>query len=176
MPRHSSSFPILCSAILILFIAVTPTLPAAEPGRERIATGLPATVQIPTTFHVARDDEKTLFIMPRKKDMNGPISMRMSCLNDLAGEKLSNADYVALLKRLNDTDKVKKIGPHLSSSATVRETAPDGTNWLFRHFSVIADDMLVTITVQVIVGRENEPQCKELSDAFDTIVASIKRQ
>lgn len=81
-----------------------------------------------------------------------------------------------LLQKLNETDKVLKAGDNLYSTSSAGETAPDGTKWVYENYSIVADDLLLTATVQTIAGREKELQCKELQDALASILENIRRR
>ena len=82
---------------------------AAEGAINVGSKGDAATV-LPASFHAAQESEDTLFIMPRKDDENGPISMRLTALRDLRDQKLDDKTIRALLMRLNNSQEVKKAG------------------------------------------------------------------
>jgi tetratricopeptide (TPR) repeat protein len=151
----------------------TSTAPAAK--EQNIGSAAIAATTFPASFRVEQESTNTVFVMPRKNDSDGPISMRLSCLKDLKKEELTTSAHEELLKKLNKTDKVLKAGDNVYSTSTAEEAAPDGTKWVYGHYAIIADDLLVTATIQTIAGREMEPQCKELMDSVPSILKGIRR-
>lgn len=134
------------------------------------------TMQIPKVFLAEQESEDTVFIMPRKDDEDGPISLRLTSLRDLKEHELDEDDIKDLLKRFNKTDKVEKYGENLYSTIKKTGASPDGTKWICNHFAIYSDGFLITATIQTIEGREKETQCKELWDAVPDLLKSISRK
>ena len=78
-----------------------------------------------------------------------------------------------LLKAVNKVDKVRKSGRHRYTTVDRGDVAPDGTKWIYKHYTIWADGFMITATIQTIDGREDEEQCKELSDKIDAIISSF---
>lgn len=75
-------------------------------------------VSLPEAFLQEKEDEKTLFIMPRRNDENGPISMRLTCLRDIAGEKLTPLQIEELLKETHPKSEILIFGERKAVTKT----------------------------------------------------------
>ena len=114
--------------------------------------------------------------MPRQRNPSGPASMLITCLRNLASDKLTSAQVTEMLAHINRGSKVFPEGKNLVS--TLVEDGKDDAcvGWHYVHYTVCADKLLFTVTVQTIKSREREPQCQELLDAVPGILASLKRR
>ena len=149
---------------------------ARRPNGEGIGSDSSAALDIPDAFHRANEGGDTIFLMPRRDDMDGPISMRLTCMQDLRGADLTDAQVAELLTKLNSGSKIMTAGKNTYTTQTSQDTAPDGTHWNYRHYAIHADGLIVTATVQVIKGQESEPQCEELISEVQGLLASIRRR
>ena len=134
-----------------------------------------ATIELPGQFYWSHESKNTILIMPRKDDMDGPISMRLTCLRDLSDLEPDDSQVADLLYKVNPGSKLESAGGNQYTSQKSEETAPDGTNLFLRHYAVHADGLLITATIQTVKGRESEPQCEELLNEFTDIIASLSR-
>lgn len=137
-----------------------------------------ALLNIPESFHSAHEEGDTLFLMPRKDDLDGPVSMRFTVIEDLEEKNLTDEqilEFTKRLQRLNKGAELKQAGKNTYSTRDDVATAPDGTNWIYKNYAIIADKMLITATVQTVKGREKEPQCAELEKAIPAMLKSLSR-
>ena len=157
---------------LCLSLGVCPSLAADV----RVGFGNQALICFPESFHYDNEDETTIFLMPRKDDPDGPISMRLTSRNDISKEKFSNDQVKRLLVKLNPGSEVLHFGENLATTCVREEIDENKINWHYVHYAVHADGLLVTVTIQAIKGREKEAQNKELLDEVPRILASIKKK
>jgi len=148
-------------------------LTAAE---QKVTVGSKSKVTciLPEKFFAKQEDEQTVFIMPRKDDLDGPISLRFSTNRDIRESDLTVEQVRQLLKKMNKTENVSKADKNLYSTMDRGEIAPDGIEWKYKHYMIYADGFIITATTQTIVGREKEPQCKELQDQMTSIISSLE--
>lgn len=130
----------------------------------------------PEAFHVVQESGKTVFVMPRKNDENGPISMRITCYRDAKKEGEDEAFVKELLKELTGTDQTIKVGSNFYATSTEKRTDSEKTNWICKAFYISADGYVVYATVQIIESRKDEAQCRELLNSIPSIIQSIKRK
>jgi hypothetical protein len=146
---------------------------AAELGIGSKSGGL---VTIPDAFLHENDDETTIFLMPRKNDPDGPVSMRLTCLRDLSEAQLSSQQVQALLERLNPKSALLHFGANLATTQAEDTKDDRGIEWHDVHYAVFADNFLITVTISTMKRREKEPRCKELLDEVPRILSSLKRK
>jgi hypothetical protein len=132
-------------------------------------------VSLPESFLHEKEDERTVFIMPRKNDENGPISMRLTCLRDIADEKLTPLQVEDLLKETHPNSRILIFGEHKAVTKERDYEDDSGIKWKLTQYTICADNILFTVTIGTVKGRENEAQCKELLDSIPKIFASLKR-
>jgi len=135
-----------------------------------------AKISVPEAFQHENEDEKTIFLMPRRNQPDGPISMFLTCLADLSDKGLSENQVQELLDRLNPKSPLLHFGSNLATTQTADGKSDDGKAWHFVHYAVYADQLLVTVTVQTMKGREKEPECQALLDEVPRMLASLKRK
>ncbi|MEM0965383.1 MAG: DUF2314 domain-containing protein [Verrucomicrobiota bacterium] len=134
-----------------------------------------AETEIPTQFYFIQESEDTLFLMPRKDDPEGPASIRITMLKDLEENGLSEPEAKDLLKTVNETRDVYQQGENWFTFRNSSDSSPDGIDWNYRHYAVYADNLLLTITVQIEDGRESEPQAREAVGALKGIIEALAR-
>jgi hypothetical protein len=156
-----------------LFLLTIASSFAVELGIGSKSGGL---VTIPDGFLHENDDETTIFLMPRKNDPDGPISMRLTCLRDLSDARLSPQQIQALLDRVNPKSALLHFGANLATTQAEDTKDDRGAEWHDVHYAVYADNFLITVTISTVKRREKEPQCKELLDEIPRILASLKRK
>lgn len=137
-------------------------------------------VKLPEAFHHENDGEDTLFVMPRKNDLEGPISMRITTLRDLRGENVPADKLDAMIKEMllksDENDKLEEVEGKLVSRSNSRFTDPAGVEWILEHRSVHSEGIIFTLTIGTIKGREDEPQCKELHNNLNSIIGTLARK
>jgi len=143
------------------------------PINIRIGAKGEATAAIPQAFFHTNEEDKTLFCMPRWNDPNGPISMRLTCLEDPRNRGLTKELIYELLKKFNPGSEIHTLGDNIYSSQEEEGKSPDGTDWHYKHYAIYVDRLLVTATIQTAKGREDEAQSKELMSAMPDIIKSL---
>jgi hypothetical protein len=164
------------SVLLALCLLCGAVSCARTPNGVGVGSASPAAFDVPDAFHRANEGEDTIFLMPRRDDVDGPISMRLTCLQDLRGADLTDAQIAELLKKFNPGSKIMTSGKNTYTTQTSQDTDPDGTHWHYRHFTIYVDGLIVTATAQTIKGRESEPQCEELLSQVQGLLASLRRE
>ena len=114
--------------------------------------------------------------MPRKENMDGPVSMRISVLRDLKEENLTKAQIEKMLLVADEDKKIDHVDGKLVSYSTSSSKDPIGVDWTYQHRSIYADGIYFTMTIGTVKGRESEPQCKELNDSLIAIITSLARK
>ncbi|MCB1099713.1 MAG: hypothetical protein KDN22_29355 [Verrucomicrobiae bacterium] len=133
-------------------------------------------VHLAATFHHENEGRDTLFVMPRKNDQEGPVSMRITALRDLAGMQLSDDVVKDMLIAEGGDGTLESLGGRLITqvkSSTFED--PGGNKWALAQRTILADDIIFTMTVGTVEGREKEPQCKELEDEIPKIIEGLSR-
>ena len=130
----------------------------------------------PESFRVAQESDVTAFVMPRKNDENGPISMRITCYRDAKKEGVDETFVKKLLSELTGTDQITKVGTNFYATSTEKRTDSEGMNWIYKAFYISADGYVVYATVQIIDSRKDEAQCRDLLNSIPSIIQSIKRK
>jgi len=130
----------------------------------------------PESFRVVQETGVTAFVMPRKNDENGPISMRITCYRDAKKEGKDETFVKELLKELTGTNQTIKVGSNFYATSTEKRTDAKRMNWICKAFYISADGYVVFATVQIIESRKDEAQCRELLNSIPSIIQSIKRK
>ena len=133
-------------------------------------------VLLPATFHHENEGRDTLFVMPRKNDLDGPVSMRITALRDLAGIQLNDDVVKDMLIAEGGDGILERLGGHLitqAKSSTFED--PGGIKWVLAQRTILADDIIFTMTVGTGEGRDEEPQCKELKEEIPKIIEGLSR-
>ena len=164
----------IASLLLIPLLFITSCGSSVPEGMQRLGSDSPVLISVPEAFLFEHAGPTGVFIMPRKNDMQGPISLKMTALRDLRELELPETAVTDFLKKLHPESKIEQHGTNRSVSSVSSETDPQGTLWDHQHFSIYVDGVLTTATISVIKGRENEPQVQELHDAFGAILTSLK--
>lgn len=164
------------SILLLVFAFMLTTLVARSDQLVPVGTNSQGTVTVPDAFWADNDDDKTVFIMPRKDDIDGPISIRITCVRDVKELKLDKKGLRELLSGQGPKENLKDLGDRMQISSE-REFKDDAEiQWHLRQFAVVAEDLVFAITVGAIKGREKEPQNKELLEALPKIIKSLARK
>jgi hypothetical protein len=161
--------------VLILLFLLLP-IARCLAGELGVGSDSPAVITIPEAFHHEDESATTLFVMPRKNDMDGPISLRLSFLQEVPEANPSEEKIKELLSHLNPKSELLHFGRNLATSQVEEGLDGQGLKWRFTHYVVYADQLLFAVTVQTIESRDKEPQCHELLEAMPQMLASLKRK
>jgi hypothetical protein len=149
-------------------------------GETAIGSNSVGKVKLPETFHHENEGRDTLFVMPRKDDMEGPISMRITTLRDLHRDNIPADKLDAAIKLMllaTDEDKeLEEVEGKLVSLSNSKFKDSSGIEWILQHRSVHSEGIIFTITIGTMKGRETEPQCKELENKVNSIIATLGRK
>ncbi|GEM_PF-3683224 len=151
---------------------------AEKSVRVPIGTGGRGTFRLPSHFYSENEGPDTLFIMPRKDDPEGPISMRVSWIRDLDQDGFTEEMTHEFLQGLPGGSEIKEVGGNLIISSEQIDYEDEDNpqiRWHLRHFTIVSDGLVFNITVGALKGREEEPQCDELLNALPSLMASLSR-
>lgn len=162
-------------SILKLIFCISSSVALAH-GETVIGKKSVGKVELPESFHRSNEGKDTLFVMPRKDDMEGPVSMRITVLQDLKKEHLPQEVIKEILLTSDENEKLDEIAGKLVSFSSSTFKDPAGIEWILQHRSIYSEGILFTMTIGTIKGREKEPQCKELNDKVNAIIATLARQ
>lgn len=65
------------------YFQTKPATAPSPPAEQGIGSAMIATTTFPADFLVEQESKDTVFVMPRKHDADGPISLRLTCLRDI---------------------------------------------------------------------------------------------
>jgi hypothetical protein len=129
--------------------------------------------QCPATYHHEAVDADTSLLMPMKNDPEGPVSQRISLLSEHP-DLLDGAEQkVNFLKKCHPELDVFPAGKNFFVMEQENYKDDDGWNWNCIHSLIAINGALCTSTIQIIQGRESDPQVGEIRDGLPIIVESM---
>jgi hypothetical protein len=145
-------------------------------GEIQIGSKSAGKVTLPESFYHENEGLDTLLVMPRKDDMEGPVSMRITALKDIKGVELNEDQIKEMLLGGKKDRKISTVAGKIVAYSISTFTDPNGIKWNLQHRSVYSEGIIFTMTTGTIAGRSEEPQCKELEDKMDSIIGSLSRK
>lgn len=140
----------------------------------RIGEGSPISFLLPRGFHHETDGENQSFIMPGELDLSGPVSLRISYLQDQSAYLVTSELQQELLLRMQPDSQIFRFGSNLVSPIAQEKTEEDGTEWIYLHHLISVRGFISTATVQIIKARAAEAGIAELRDSLPSIFESMK--
>ncbi len=175
MAPHQIQFRNMKHLLIVVLLASTALIAVAQTPTD-IGTEGVAQMICPQPFFIEQESNDTVYLMPRKQDEDGPVSMRLTVLRDARKEGVSPEKVKNFMKTVNETDTLHEEGGNWYSTRDEKGADSKGTKWIYNSYLIYADGLLVTATVQTIEGRSGEPQCDELKKALPELIRSIKRK